>query len=130
MGTNHWLVSGAMTVVFKVVVICRLKFNRYWCKRPLVLITNTRVNTHPQTHRLSKLHISINNRVYTHFQTLRLGNLQYLCACAVSKRGSAPFPIRRGAQNRLCPFTNAREENEQNPNYAVRNALIATVFAR
>jgi hypothetical protein len=36
MGTNHWLVSGAMTVVFKVVVICRLKFNRYWCKRPLV----------------------------------------------------------------------------------------------
>jgi hypothetical protein len=25
---------------------------------------------------------------------------------------------------------NAREENEQNPNYAVRNALIATVFAR
>jgi hypothetical protein len=36
MGTNHWLVSGAMTVVFKVVVICRLKFNRYWCKRPLM----------------------------------------------------------------------------------------------
>jgi hypothetical protein len=25
---------------------------------------------------------------------------------------------------------NARQENEQNPNYAVRNALIATVFAR
>jgi DnaJ-domain-containing protein 1 len=25
---------------------------------------------------------------------------------------------------------NAREENEQNANYAVRNALIATVFAR
>jgi hypothetical protein len=25
---------------------------------------------------------------------------------------------------------NAIEENDQNPNYAVRNALIATVFAR
>jgi hypothetical protein len=37
MGTNHWLVSGTMTVVFKVVVICRLKFNRYWCKRPYKL---------------------------------------------------------------------------------------------